>query len=544
MTLELSRDAATLAFETLGRMIAETSRRFPDHCALRVGETSRTYGELTESAALLARGFPSGGKFCALFGRRGVAMYAGVVAALRGDRTYLPLVCDDPLDRLMHIARQTAFDLLIADASAEERLRELLGAMDWSVTVLLADHRRVPAWCAEFSRHRFLALDELEQAPSANLDRGTNADAYLLFTSGSTGAPKGVLVAHANVLAYVANIVALHRPDETDRFSQLAPLSFDFSVHDLFVPWRVGACVCAFNSSNEYALARYVTDNALTFWASVPSTAIFLDRLRHLEPGTFASLRVAVFCGEALKEGTARAWSRVAPNCRIDNIYGPTETTVAVTAFPWSPMNDGPMNDGDGIVPIGWAFDGVALHVAGGDGGEVAQGEAGELWIAGNQVAQGYWHNPQQDAERFVVRDGRRWYRTGDLVRRDPSCGLRYVGRIDDQMQVRGHRMERLEVETLLQHASGCGDVAVVGWPVVDRHTVESLVFFVGDFPEGLAELRRRCHALLPRPMWPSKVFIGPIPKNRNGKTDYGALRHALSVENTSRAADDRGGSD
>lgn len=526
MTLEPSRDAATLAFGTLGRMIAQTAQRFPDHCAVRSGDSTRTYRELTADAARLVRGFPRGGTFCALFGGRGAALYAGVVAAVQGDRTYLPLVCDDPLDRLIHIARQTRFDLLVADASAEDRLQALLGAIDWGVTVLLADHRRVPGWCAGLPRHRFLALDDLEQAPAAEPGSGTNPDAYLLFTSGSTGEPKGVLVSHANVLAYVANIVALYRPDETDRFSQLAPLSFDFSVHDLFVPWRVGACVCAFEFGSEYALARYITDNALTFWASVPSTAIFLDRLGQLEPGALASVRVAVFCGEALKEGTARAWSRAAPGCRIDNIYGPTETTVAVTAFPWHPADDA-----DGIVPIGWAFDGVVLRVAGQDGDEVAAGETGELWIAGDQVARGYWHNPRQDAERFVVRDGLRWYRTGDLVRRDPSCGLRYVGRIDDQMQVRGQRMERLEVETLLQRATGCGDVAVVGWPVQDRHTVESLVFFVGDFAEGMAELRRRCHALLPRAMWPSKVFIGPLPKNRNGKTDYGALRRALLGE-------------
>ena len=525
--LDVTRDAATLRLPSLAHMLAETVRRFPGRPAVSNGQSVLTYGAMAEKAAMLARGFPTdGGKFCALFGGRSQTIYAGVVAALRGDRTYLPLGGEDPLERLLQIARQTDFDLLIADAEVTPRLPELLAAIDWSVTVILGDSVEAPAWCRQLPQHRFLAWTDLLRLPPATLDRGTNPDAYLLFTSGSTGNPKGVLVGHDNVLAYVANILALYGPDETDRFSHLAPLGFDFSVHEIFVPWRVGACVCVFEPGNGYSLARYITDNALTFWASVPSTAVFLDRLRQLTPAAFPSLKVAVFCGEALKEATARAWSKAAPNCRLDNIYGPTETTVAVTTYPWRPAPEG-----NGIVPIGWAFDGVLLRVVDAGGNDVAGDEAGELWIGGAQVARGYWRNPEQDAARFVSHAGQRWYRTGDLVRRAEDVGLRFLGRMDDQMQIQGYRVERLEAEALLQIASGCADVAVMAWPPGERHTVESLVFFVAEFEEGPVELRRVCQRAMSRAMLPSRVYIGPIPKNRNGKTDYGALQARLVQE-------------
>lgn len=333
-----------------------------------------------------------------------------------------------------------------------------------------------------------------------------------------------MLVSHANVLSYVANFVANYNVDETDRFSQLAPLSFDFSVHDIFVPWRTGASTCVFENGDAFQLTRHLTEKRITVCGTVPSTVVFLKRLNSLFTGQFPDLRVTVFCGEPLSEQVARQWSRAAPFCQIDNIYGPTETTVAVTRYRWSVSS----HESERIVPIGWAFDGIRLRVADAHGEEAPYNEIGELWIAGDQVAREYWDSPELTADRFVDRDSDRWYRTGDLVKRDITDGLHYIGRIDNQCQVMGQRIDRLEVEILLRQISQGRDVAVLPWPLNQNNIVEGLAFFVEASPVDELALRQICRKTMPKSMWPSIIILGEIPKNRNGKTNYHELKAIL----------------
>lgn len=517
------RDAATLNFRTLGRMIEETARRWPQRPAVIVDKRPYTYASLIERAQLFQRGFDKKGKFCGLFGRRDFPIFAGIAASLIGGRTYVPISCDDPQERQLEQIRQVALDLVIADASHEARLRTLLGEVEWPVTVILAERQHRPDWCQSLSKHRFLALADLERAVPVPA-HDDNPDAYLLFTSGSTGKPKGVLVSHANVLSYVANFVAIYGVTETDRFSQLAPLGFDFSVHDIFVPWRKGAVACVFEGGDAFGLAREFVEQRVTVCGTVPSTVVFLNRLNSLSVNQFTDLRVTVFCGEPLSEQVARQWQRAAPSCRIDNIYGPTETTVAVTYYRWDARTD----EGDRVVPIGWAFDGVRLRVADIGGDEVAPGDIGELWIAGDQVAREYWGSPELTADRFVHCDGDRWYRTGDLVRSSMADGLLYVGRADNQFQVMGQRVDRLEVETLLRKISQAQDVAVLPWPINRDNIVEGLAFFVEGCPHQELALRQLCRKFMPKSMWPGLIIMGEIPKNRNGKTNYQNLKTVL----------------
>lgn len=528
----ITHDVETERYSTLGDMIETTAQRWPGNIALTVDNRTYSYTDLVERADLYRRGFSGNGKFCGLFGRRDFPIFAGLVAALRGGRTYVPIASDDPQVRQLDQMRQLKLDLIIVDRHDEVRLRSILSELLQPITVILADHDKRPEWCDTISHHRFLSRAELSVAEPVTERRDDNPDAYLLFTSGSTGVPKGVLVSHSNVLSYVGNFVALYGADEQDRFSQLAPLGFDFSVHDIFTPWRVGAAACVFEKGDAFQLARFFSEERISVCGTVPSTVVFLNRLHTLSDNQFPDLRVTVFCGEPLAENVARLWNRAAPQCRIDNIYGPTEATVAVTYFPWKPAD----NSEDRVVPIGWAFAGTRLRVADSNGAEVDDGEIGELWIAGEQVAKGYWGNPELTSKRFVHQDDDRWYRTGDLVRRTPRDGLIYIGRADNQFQVLGQRVDRLEVETLLRRVSQARDVAILPWPVNEHNIVEGLAYFLEGCSHDELSLRRMCRTAIPRAMWPSQIVLCELPKNRNGKTNYQELQAVLEARQSTSA--------
>lgn len=518
-------DHSFLQSRDIGDMLQRVAKHFSDRPALVVNGIEYSYETLFEKAALIRRGFSGTGKFSGLFGCRDFPIFAGIIASLCGGRTYSPVSPGDPATQQLDQIEQLRLDLILTDASDYDRLRLLLDRIEWPVRVILLAEDRQPDWCAEVAeRHRFLALDDLRALPATDAQSADNPDAYLLFTSGSTGQPKGVLVSHANVLAYLNKMVPYAAPVATDRFSQLAPLSFDFSVHDIFIAWSVGATVYVFETGNPYQLAGLLRRERITICSTVPSTLIFFDRLHTLADKNFPDIRLTILCGEPLSDSVARQWQRAAPNSRIENMYGPTETTVAVTSFTWNVDH----LRGDGIVPIGRAFDGVRLRIVDGRDQDVPEGETGELLIGGDQVSGGYWNKPDLTAQKFPEIDGQRWYRSGDKVRLDSELGLIYLGRTDSQIQVMGQRIDRLDVEIMLRHISGVGDVAVVPWSENDKGTVEGLVFFVDEAPGSEISLRQQCRSSMPRAMWPSKVIVGPLPKNKNGKTDYRKLQASL----------------
>ena len=183
-----------------------------------------------------------------------------------------------------------------------------------------------------------------------------NAPAYLLFTSGSTGTPKGVLVNQGNVTSYLDYVGPRYAINADDRCSQNFDLTFDLSVHDLFVCWDAGATLCPY-PEQYLAPVSIINEKDLTVWFSVPSVVKFASKLGLLEPGAFPSLRLSLFCGEALSARLATLWEQAAPHSIVENIYGPTEATIAISHYRWDPVRS-PRECPRGIVPIGWIFEG------------------------------------------------------------------------------------------------------------------------------------------------------------------------------------------
>jgi len=314
--------------------------------------------------------------------------------------------------------------------------------------------------------------------------------------------------------------------------------TFDLSVFDLFVAWTAGASVCCPPATALLNPDAFIRDNALTVWFSVPSVAAFMTRLGVLKDGRYPSLRWSLFCGEPLPAELATRWSKAAPASRVENLYGPTELTVACCAHRWDPRAPAAGESTD-IVPIGRPLPGLQALVVDGDLHEVAPGAVGELLVAGPQVTPGYWRNPDATRAAYVTPNGHGtvFYRTGDRVRRpagaDPLEPLRYVGRVDQQIKVLGHRVELGEVESALRADERVSEAVALGWPAT-ASGADAVVAFVTGPGTGAIDvdaLRRAVERTLPSYAVPRDIrVVGDLPLNANGKVDRGALRAWLEA--------------
>lgn len=505
----------------------EMRRAYGGRPALAFAERTLTYDELGASADRIAAAIDATASgtesLVAVFAHHSETAYAGVLGVLGSGRGYVPLHPEFPLARTQTMLRASGVRTIVA---GREALPLLAAALDGERDLTILVPEGAPP---DLPGHTVVSSDDIAgPAPVPHrLPRPTDL-AYLLFTSGSTGRPKGVGVTQENVDAYVAHVVAAYGVGPNDRASQMCDLTFDLSVHDLWVTWCAGACLCVPPKGAKMAPTRYINRQQLTLWTSVPSVAMVMSRLRALKPGSLPTLRASLFCGEGLPAALADEWSAAAPSSTVDNLYGPTEATVATTGYRWTPGEQA-----DGLVPIGEPFPKQRVAVVDRDGNEAPPGEPGELCVAGPQVAPGYFRDRERTASAFKALPGEGdtiWYCTGDLVERDPKRGLLYRGRIDDQVQIMGFRVELQEVDGALRAAIGSSLAMAVSYP--PGPAAQAVYAFAVEADIDEATALDRCRERLAPYMVPRRVFFRPdLPMNNNGKIDRNALRSILERE-------------
>jgi amino acid adenylation domain-containing protein len=495
----------------LASRFLRSAERFPDRPALVVGVDVVSYAELHHravglAATLLRQDSVGASKLTAVFGRRGVDTFAAILAVLLRGHGYVPLNPRYPAARNRGILARSGSEIIVVDPAFAE-----------AAEAVIADMRRPPA---------LIRADAVTDADEASLPRAIVPDdpAYLLFTSGSTGRPKGVLVTHANVHAFLEAIDARYDLEENDRFSQLFDLTFDLSVFDLFAAWGAGACLCCPADKQLLEPSSFLRAQGLTVWFSVPSVATLMHRLGALKPAAFPTLRLSLFCGEALPTDVANAWAEAAPNSVVENLYGPTEATIACTAQRWEPTTPTRAN---GVVPIGSALGETSVCIVDAALREVEAGQPGQLVLAGPQVVHGYLDDDEATAAAFVDIAGfGRGYLSGDRVVHSDGV-LQYLGRMDSQIKIRGHRVELGEVEAALRHAAQA-DAVAVGWPRTASGAA-GIVAFVADPSLDAVALRQALAERLPDYMIPRELHLVPaLPLNANGKHDRQALLASL----------------
>lgn len=514
-----------------------SAEAYPDRPAVVVEGKTLSYRQLHEIAWRVAATIQAHAEFSdppltAVFAYRSATAFAGILGSLLAGNGYVPLNRTFPTERTEVMFERSGCRSIIVDAGSFPQLGTLLDKAPQPLLVIIADVSDSECERARrrFPRHLFFGEADLKissrwQEPASCPD----AIAYLLFTSGSTGIPKGVMVAHRNVTAFLDYMVERYAITEQDRLSQMFDMSFDLSVFDMFVAWERGACVCCPPQRTLIKPGSFIRAMELTIWFSVPSTAVFMNRLGDLKPGRYPTLRWILFCGEPLPVSTAEAWLQAAPNTTLENLYGPTELTIACTLYRWNAH--GRQESELGIVPIGYAYPEMRVLVADPDLHEVAAGEEGELLMSGPQMSLGYWKDPQKTAAAFVIPPGRHeiFYRTGDRVRKPRGNGpLTHLGRVDFQVKILGHRVELGEIEAVVREACGLDGVVAVGWPVTPSGYGGIEVFIEGKSGD-VEQLSKTLASKLPEYMVPKRFhFLDKLPRNVNYKFDRKAMTEML----------------
>lgn len=487
--------------------------------ALEAPDATLSYAELDAAAGRLARRVVERlghiPRRVGLLANRSAAACTGYLAVLRLGATVVPLHPQAPAARNTLIVRQADIDLVLTSDTA--------GTPDLGSPVLSL-HDTAP-----------VAPEDTGDGPVGRAV-GPEDIAYILFTSGSTGTPKGVPVPHRAVSAFLDHVVAKYDTGPGSRVAQTFDLTFDPSVFGLFAAWGGGGTAVIPDRADLMAPVRFVNRAEITHWISVPSVAALARRLRQLTPDAMPGLRWSLFCGEPLPAGLAGAWARSAPGGPVENLYGPTELTVTCLEHRLSGTDPKTAN---GTVPVGLPYphlEHLVLDAAG------RPADEGELCLRGPQRFPGYL-DPAVNAGRFLAFDPRtgtttvltgpdavpgpeHWYRTGDRVARQYGA-LVHLGRLDNQVKVRGHRVELGELEVALLDEPGVLEAAAVA--VEDASGTALRLCYVGEprEPEALlARLRER----LPPYMVPAElVRLAALPLNANGKVDRRALATAAA---------------
>jgi amino acid adenylation domain-containing protein len=514
----------------------ESSRRFPNRVAIEVAGHRISYRELAQRAQALAATIQKGTGYesvplTGIFAYRSETAYAGVLGALMAGHGYVPLNRTFPIDRTRLMLEKSMCRTIIVDTESGPPLEKVLLGFRHPLLIICPDREDVTELAKKLPMHQVIGASKLCHRDDWRVpDVGGNSMVYLLFTSGSTGQPKGVMVSHSNVLHYLDCVTKRYEIASGDRLSQIFDLTFDLSAHDLFVTWASGACLCVPSQKQMIKPGRFINEARLTGWFSVPSTAMFMRRLGELKPGAYPHLRLSLFCGEALLLEAVRDWSAAAPNSRIENIYGPTELTIGCTAYRWDKQTS-PGDCEHGIVPIGEPFEDMDALIVDEELREVQAGKEGELIMTGPQLSQGYWRDEEKTRRAFVSLPGRQntYYRTGDRVRRvAPDKPITYLGRVDNQIKVLGHRVELGEVESVVRSISGANAVVAIGWP--SGSNAEAIELFIERNNLDTEQLSRELKTKLPTYMLPRKIrVLEQLPLTANGKFDRGALQEIVA---------------
>jgi amino acid adenylation domain-containing protein len=525
----------------LQQYVTAQAERRPEATALVMDGRRLSYGELEATSNRLAHllheaGCRRGDRVCLLMPKCREAIVA-MLGVLKVGAMYVPLDPDSPTPRLAKMVTSADNRWFLAGGPVTQQLDALFQPDGFAARHAVGWLSAEPCGAALPPAFHWADLagypaDLPEQASSP-------ADgAHILFTSGSTGVPKGVVVKHESVVHFVEWAVGYFGTRPDDQISCHPPLHFDLSTFDLFASFCAGATVHLVPPALSLVpqrLAAFIRTSQLTQWFSVPSVLSYLASFDAVRHGDFPTLRRVLWCGEVLPTPALTYWMRRVPHATFTNLYGPTEATIA-SSFYTVPR---PPEDERAAIPIGTACPGEEILILDDAMRPVPSGEPGDLYIRGVGLSPGYWRDPDKTAGAFLPNPLNhdptdRLYRTGDLARVGADGLIYFLGRADTQIKSRGYRIELGEIEAALgalgvlrEYAIVAVDAGTFGGPIICCAYVPD-----PDSPVEAARLRSALAQLVPAYMLPARwKAYDELPRNPNGKIDRPCLREAFAAQ-------------
>ncbi len=513
--------------------VSEVARSRPDARAVIGEDRTFTYADLDDysnrvASVLRAHGCERGHRVALLMPNSARAV-ATLVGVLKAGCAYVPLDPAGGMSRIGDMLRQCEPKVLLANGCRPEVVADL--DTRGVVTGWLGPDPAPP-------RTDFTLADIRATAPHPpESDVGPDDLAYILFTSGTTGSPKGVPILHGSARAFTDWATRQFELGPDDRISGHTALTFDLSIFDIFVSFRAGAELHLVPKRVRllpHEVARFIEERKLTLWFSVPSQLAYVARFDALGKEDLGSLRHVAWCGDVLTTPSLLYWKRRLPGVTFTNLYGPTETTVASSYYVVPESFDDPT----ATIPIGTACAGEELLVLDERLASVPEGSVGDIYIGGVGLSPGYWRDPARTGEAFI-QDPRspngpeRLYRTGDRGRLGPGGTVDFLGRADFQIKTAGYRVEPAEVEgavLALPEVAACVVVAVTVDDFSGSAVGCAYVPSPGTAPRA-GEMKKRLGDTLPAFMVPSRwLALDELPLDGRGKIDRVRARSLLEA--------------
>ncbi|HYZ56056.1 MAG TPA: amino acid adenylation domain-containing protein [Streptosporangiaceae bacterium] len=533
----------------LQHLLAESAARRPRLPAVASGGRSLTYEELDRlsnqvARALLTRGVVPGDRV-GILAAKSAASVVGIFGVLKAGACYVPLDPGAPAGRLSAIMRDSGIAVVLADEGRAPSAAAMAGSVPQFRRVIVMGsrwgHEGGGTAGAPLPGLAVLPWDAVLAEPDGALaeELAIETDlAYILYTSGSTGAPKGVMISHRSSLTFVEWAAACAGLGEQDRVCSPAPLHFDLSVFDIFATCQATACMVVLperTSTFPVRLAEWMEKERISVWYSVPSVLTMLVTYGNLRGFGLSHLRAVIFAGEVFPGKYLMRLMAELPHARYLNWYGPTETNVCTSFEVPADRGCAGLAGSAGPVPIGKACANTDVFAVTSEGRRLFRpGEIGELYVRGPSLMRGYWGQPGKTREVLVENPfqaayGEMAYRTGDLVTLDEDGNYVYLGRQDGMVKTRGYRVELGEVEAALYGHPAIREAVVL--PMPDELLGSRLRAVIStDSAGGLTreEVLDHCRRQLPGYMVPDVVeFCEALPRTSTGKVDRARLARA-----------------
>jgi D-alanine--poly(phosphoribitol) ligase subunit 1 len=489
---------------------------FPDNIALKNANEHINYKDLNHSAnklALVLKGLVLD-EWLGIRIHPSIDTYIAIIAIWKLGKAYIPLHPAYPIERYNAIATVAPISTVIFDEGCDNAQ---------AITALLPNSQCFGVnQLIEQSNPSEVSLNALPKPDPCSL-------AYVLFTSGSTGQPKGVPIQRQQLNAFLSAILDFNLYDfnSEDIFLQTFELTFDLSVFSFAVPLSIGASCCLLPKEGQAYLniTYWLEEFDITVVLMVPSILGYLAP--YFGEMSYPAVRYSLFCGEALPSPLVEQWESVVPNAQIENVYGPTEATIFCSRYIWDKASS-MAESFQGIVPIGQPLPNMQFHLALVD----EEVYSGELIIEGSQVGIGYLNNPVITASAFLVSaNGFRSYKSGDRCSQNEQGNYLYISRMDHQVKIDGYRIELGEIEHQVLKMGGIAATAVV--PFMSSNNRKALCCFIAlsDATIEIEAIQSHLRTYLPAYMIPAHFrFLEQMPLNDNGKTNRKQLEQLASA--------------